>query len=140
LAVRVAASNRWQGDRLGKKKKTTSTGRPASFEEALAEVEKIVHDLEEGKIGLADALGRYEQGVQLLKDCYQLLEKAERRIQLLSGVDADGNPVVEPFEDAGEASLDDKTRSRAKRRSGAGRSTKSRGSTRPEVDGGESLF
>jgi exodeoxyribonuclease VII small subunit len=125
---------------LGKKKKISSKGQPASFEQALAEVEEIVHDLEEGKIGLADALQRYEQGVQLLKDCYQLLEKAERRIQLLSGVDEEGNPVVEPFADEGDASLDDKSRARARRRSSAGQPAKSRPSTRSEVDGGQSLF
>ena len=34
----------------------------------------------------------------LLKQCYELLERAERRIELLCGVDADGNPITEPFE------------------------------------------
>jgi exodeoxyribonuclease VII small subunit len=69
-----------------------------SFEEALASLEQIVHDLEEGKLGLAESLSRYEQGVNLLKQCHQLLERAERRIELLTGVDAAGNPVTEVFD------------------------------------------
>jgi exodeoxyribonuclease VII small subunit len=69
-----------------------------SFEQALASLEHIVHDLEEGKLGLAESLSRYEQGVSLLKRCHQLLERAERRIELLTGVDAAGNPVTEVFD------------------------------------------
>ena len=69
-----------------------------SFEEALASLEQIVHDLEDGKLGLAESLSRYEQGVSLLKQCHQLLERAERRIELLTGVDAAGNPVTEVFD------------------------------------------
>ncbi|NIP85190.1 MAG: exodeoxyribonuclease VII small subunit [Planctomycetales bacterium] len=121
---------------MAKKKKTSRKSRPASFEEALAELEQIVHDLEEGQIGLADALGRYEQGVQLLQECYQLLEKAERRIQLLSGVDADGNPLVEPFEEAGDAP----SQSGARRRAAGGSAGRSRSASRAEMDGGPSLF
>ncbi|MBI2827091.1 MAG: exodeoxyribonuclease VII small subunit [Planctomycetia bacterium] len=87
-----------------------------SFEQALAELETIVHDLEDGKLGLAEALARYERGVNLLKQCYGLLEGAERRIEILCGVDADGNPISEPFEAAGELALEEKAQARSKRR------------------------
>ena len=70
----------------------TADAASPSFEEALAELDAIVHDLEEGQTGLAEALARYEQGVGLLKRCYGLLERAERRIELLTGIDAQGNP------------------------------------------------
>ena len=59
---------------------------------ALSELEVIVGELEGGKLGLADALARYEQGVKHLKSCHGLLERAERRIEILSGIDADGKP------------------------------------------------
>lgn len=68
------------------------------FEEALAELEKIARDLEDGELGLEQALVRYESGVKLLRQCHELLAGAERRIELLAGVDADGNPVLRPFE------------------------------------------
>ncbi len=72
---------------------------PATFELALARLEALVRELEDGRIGLAEALARYEEGVGLLKQCFGQLEAAERRIELLTGVDAAGNPVVQPFDD-----------------------------------------
>ena len=89
----------------------------ATFEESLEELEKIVAELESGQLGLSDALARYEQGVKHLKSCQQLLERAERKIELLSGVDADGNPIVQPFDEQEDASLEEKARDRARRRS-----------------------
>ena len=70
-----------------------------NFEDALKRLEEIVHALEEGDVGLNEALEKYEQGVNLLRQSYELLQKAERRIELLSGVDAEGNPIAEPFDD-----------------------------------------
>jgi exodeoxyribonuclease VII small subunit len=70
---------------------------PATFEASLSELEAIVHDLEEGELGLAESLARYEQGVKHLKHCYQLLQSAERKIELLTGVGEDGSPVTEPL-------------------------------------------
>jgi exodeoxyribonuclease VII small subunit len=67
------------------------------FEDALAELESIVHQLEDGRLGLAEALARYEQGVGHLKHCYALLQAAERKIELLTGVKEDGTPITEPF-------------------------------------------
>ncbi len=72
---------------------------PVSFEQALATLEQIVHDLEEGRLGLAESLARYEEGVKLLRQCHGLLEQAERRIELVTGADAAGNPVTAPFDD-----------------------------------------
>ena len=87
-----------------------------SFEEALGRLEAIVEELETGEIGLDEALGRYEQGVQLLRTCHDLLGRAERRIELLSGVDAEGNPICTPLDDDAE-SLEEKSLSRSRRRS-----------------------
>jgi exodeoxyribonuclease VII small subunit len=92
---------------------------PPSFEQALAELETIMHELEDGKLGLAEGLARYERGVTLLKQCYDSLERAERRIELLCGTDADGNPITQPFGAAEEQSLEEKSRSRSRRRSTA---------------------
>lgn len=88
-----------------------------SFEDALAQLEAIVHELEDGQIGLTEALARYERGVGLLRECYGLLERAERRIELLTGVDAEGNAVVRPFDAAEGESLESKADARSRRRS-----------------------
>lgn len=77
----------------------TSASKPASFEASLAELEAIVQQLEDGQLGLAEALERYEQGVKHLKHCYTLLQDAERKIELLTGVKDDGTPITEPFDD-----------------------------------------
>jgi exodeoxyribonuclease VII small subunit len=71
-----------------------------TFEQALAELERIVRDLEDGQTDLEQALCRYEQGVGLLKSCYAQLQQAEQRITLLTGLDEDGQPVTRPFEHA----------------------------------------
>ena len=71
----------------------------ASFECSLAELEAIVHDLEDGQLGLADALARDEQGVKHLKHCYALLTQAEK-IELLTGVTPAGEALTEPFFEA----------------------------------------
>ena len=87
-----------------KKKPTPTEAQPDEpFEESLAKLEQIVTDLEGGELGLAEALARYEEGVARLRRCHAQLESAERRIELLSGVDADGNPVTEPFDDSATA-------------------------------------
>lgn len=69
-----------------------------TFEQALAELERIVRELEDGQTGLDDALTRYEAGISLLKRCYGQLRAAEQRILELTGVGADGQPLSRPFE------------------------------------------
>lgn len=93
----------------------SASGQP-SFEEALARLEGIVQALEEGSTGLAEGLAQYEEGVRLLKQCYALLERAERRVELLTGVDAAGQPLSVPFDDAVEP-LETKAQTRSQRRS-----------------------
>ncbi|HEV3263112.1 MAG TPA: exodeoxyribonuclease VII small subunit [Gemmataceae bacterium] len=74
-----------------------------TFEQALAELERIVRELEDGNTGLEESLARYELGVGLLKRCYGQLCQAEQRILLLTGVDEDGRPITHPFEHAATA-------------------------------------
>lgn len=74
----------------------------STFEASLAALEAIVHDLEDGQLGLGDALARYEQGVKHLKRCYELLTAAEQKIELLTGVGDDGTARTEPFEESSE--------------------------------------
>jgi exodeoxyribonuclease VII small subunit len=69
-----------------------------TFEQSLAELERIVNGLEDGGIGLEESLSLYEKGVGLLKLCYTQLRQAEQRIQVLIAVDDDGEPKTEDFE------------------------------------------
>jgi len=129
---------------LPKKSKPPAKGeQPPSFEESLEDLAAIVEQLESGELGLNDALGKYEQGVKLLKQCHQKLEKVERRIELLSGFDAEGNPVTEAFDDESslEKAASGEARSRrpqAKKPDGGRR--KRSGGGGHAVDDGDSLF
>ncbi|HVW35686.1 MAG TPA: exodeoxyribonuclease VII small subunit [Pirellulales bacterium] len=104
---------------------------PPSFEQALVQLEQIVRQLEDGEIGLAESLSHYEQGVKLLKQCYGLLERAERRIELVSGVDAEGNPVVAPFDDESTLALEERSQPRNRRRSKQAESSRKGGTAPP---------
>ena len=126
---------------MAKKKSTPRDECVASFEESLAALEQIVAELESGKLGLSDALARYEQGVKHLRGCQELLERAERKIELLSGVDADGNPITEPFEESQIDSLEEKAASRSQRRTTVAKSSAVRISVRSnDVDDPNRLF
>jgi exodeoxyribonuclease VII small subunit len=84
---------------MAKKNSKEENGGAPSFEQALTRLDEIVHLLEEGNLGLNEALERYEEGVKLLRQSYELLQRAERKIELLSGIDAEGNPLTQPFDD-----------------------------------------
>lgn len=51
-----------------------------SFEEAVARLDKIVRDLENGKAPLSDSLALFEEGVALVRQCTEELDAAEKRI------------------------------------------------------------
>jgi exodeoxyribonuclease VII small subunit len=112
-----------------------------SFEECLKELETIVGELEGGKLGLAEALARYEQGVKHLKSCHGSLERAERRIEILSGIDADGKAVTKSFDEQEFASLEERAAARGKRRtSETPPVSRRRAAEDDDVDEGSRLF
>ena len=102
--------------KIAKRKASQEPDDSLSFEQALGELEKIVTDLETGNLGLAESLARYEQGVNHLKRCQSELDRAERRIDLLCGMDAQGNPVTETFDFDEEEALEAKAGARSKKR------------------------
>ena len=55
----------------------------ASFEEQLAELEKVVEQLERGDLPLEDSVGLFERGMRLSEACKEQLATAESRIQVL---------------------------------------------------------
>lgn len=104
-----------RGSDSGEDSACPDSGQP-TFEESLARLEEITERLEEGQLGLGESLACYEEGIKHLKQCYELLERAERKIELLSGIDAQGNPITEPFDDAA-STLDETAKTRGRRRS-----------------------
>jgi exodeoxyribonuclease VII small subunit len=100
------------------------------FEEALAGLEAIIRDLEDGRLGLNESLGRYEEGVRLLKYCHETLNQAERRIQLLTGLDESGAAVTSPFDDEA-MTLEEKKEQRGRRRSSSSAASRREGQDPP---------
>ncbi len=68
------------------------------FEKSLERLAKIVEALETGELPLDESLKLFEEGVKLSRAAQERLDKAEKRIELLLGVDPDGNPRTAPFE------------------------------------------
>jgi exodeoxyribonuclease VII small subunit len=69
-----------------------------TFEATLDGLERIVDELERGDLDLSASLASYEKGVALLAHCQALLDGVDRSVALLTGVEADGTPVVVPFD------------------------------------------
>ena len=67
-----------------------------SFEEAMEKLEKVVGELENGKLSLDETLKKYEEGMKLSKYLNEILEKAEKEINVLTKGE-DGNFTEEEF-------------------------------------------
>jgi exodeoxyribonuclease VII small subunit len=55
-----------------------------TFEDLSQQLEAVLARLERGDLALEDALSAYEQGVALVRQCNDLLDRAELRITELS--------------------------------------------------------
>lgn len=60
-----------------------STAKQPNLEKSLADLEKIVAQLEDGDIALEQALKQFEKGVKLSRDCQTALQAAEQKVQIL---------------------------------------------------------
>ncbi len=69
-----------------------------SFEKAIKDLEKIVDQLESGDLPLEKALEKFEAGMKLSKHCTNILDEAEKRVNLLM-IDDTGQVRQEPFEE-----------------------------------------
>jgi exodeoxyribonuclease VII small subunit len=63
-----------------------------TFEESLDAVEEIAAQLEQGRLGLDDALRCYEAGVLLARRCEKIIAEAELRISRLDQSEVDAFP------------------------------------------------
>ncbi len=99
---------------MSKSEKNADAESAPSFEEALGELEEIVRLLEDGTLGLEESMRQFEKGIALLRNCYQILEQADQKIQILTGLDESGNPLTAPFDAA--ATFEKSTKSAGRRK------------------------
>jgi exodeoxyribonuclease VII small subunit len=81
----------------GRKSQTEQTDAP-SFEGSIVELQNIVGQLEDGSLPLEESMEQFERGISLLRNCYQVLEQAEQRIEVLTSVAEDGTVETESFD------------------------------------------
>ncbi|MGJ8602598.1 MAG: exodeoxyribonuclease VII small subunit [Marivita sp.] len=69
-----------------------------SFEAAMAELEKVVGQLERGDVALEQSIALYERGAALKKRCEAKLNEAQEKVAAIT-LDADGQPKgTAPFD------------------------------------------
>ena len=67
--------------------KESANAESVNFEDAMAELEKLVAQMEEGDLSLDESLQAFERGVMLTRQCQQALSQAELRVQALTDTD-----------------------------------------------------
>ncbi|WP_437731593.1 exodeoxyribonuclease VII small subunit [Sorangium sp. So ce1335] len=94
----TATGSAGEGDRAsGNGDKVAGAG-AMSFEESTRRLAKIVAELEGGDLPLERALSLFEEGIRLSRSAQERLDRAEKRVEELLGMDADGRPVTREFE------------------------------------------
>jgi len=68
------------------------------FDEVIARLRAVVERLEQGNLGLEDSLRAYEEGVGLARRGHQLLDGAEKRVELLVKARPGAAAVVTPLD------------------------------------------
>jgi len=68
------------------------------FESALNELEKVVADMESGKLSLEESLTAYKRGAELLQLCRGRLEDAQQQVRVLD------EGTLKTFQITGDAS------------------------------------
>jgi len=68
------------------------------FEDALKKLETIVNELESGDISLDKAIERYQEGMLVSKKCLELLDKAEKKVEICLKA-KDGSVKIKSFKE-----------------------------------------
>jgi exodeoxyribonuclease VII small subunit len=63
----------------------TKPAAETTFEKALAELEKLVAQMEGGKLSLEQALEAHKRGLELARFCQERLDAAQRQVKVLEG-------------------------------------------------------
>ena len=67
-----------------------------NFEETLAELEKLVVNLEEGDLSLDESLSGFKHGIDLTRQCQAALDNAQQTVELLTNTQDEDS--LKPFD------------------------------------------
>jgi exodeoxyribonuclease VII small subunit len=77
---------------------SASKRKEVTFESGLARLESLIEQLEDGGLDLDKSLSVFEEGIKLSRELNQLLDGAEKRLEILIK-DEDGQPLAREFPD-----------------------------------------
>ena len=66
------------------------------LEAALAELNQIVEQMEQGGLKLEDSLQHFERGIALVRNCQNTLKAAEQKVQIL--IEQNGQTTLSTFD------------------------------------------
>ena len=66
-------------------KNPVKADQPASFEEAMEELEQLVIQMEAGELPLEASVAAYKRGAELVKLCSVQLDKVDNQVKVLEG-------------------------------------------------------
>jgi exodeoxyribonuclease VII small subunit len=73
------------------------TAAAPEFEKTLAELEKLVVNLEQGDLSLDESLSGFKHGIELTRQCQSVLDNAQQSVeQLMNNDDEDSSTPFEP--------------------------------------------
>lgn len=64
-------------------RKTARSALPASYGDAVRELEQLIAQLESGQLPLEELLGQYQRGAELLAYCRERLQAVEDQVKVL---------------------------------------------------------
>ena len=86
---------------MPKTKQTEGTEKGPAFEDALAQLESLVREMESDQMPLEELIQNFEKGTSLFQVCEKRLDEAQGRIEIIRK-NRNGENVVVPLEE-GEA-------------------------------------
>jgi exodeoxyribonuclease VII small subunit len=73
-----------------------SSTKPFNLEKSLADLEKLVEELESGDLPLEKAMKKFEAGIKLTRGCQTALKDAEQKVEIL--LKSAGGEALEAFD------------------------------------------
>ena len=80
----IVAKATFSDHTLFTRQQTMGKHRRPKFEDAIAQLEQIIENLESGETGLEDSLAEYEKGMDLIKQCRTILGTVQKKIKKLT--------------------------------------------------------
>ena len=75
---------------MGNDKDNQQTSQELTLEERLSEVRRITELLEKGSLPLEEALGQFEKGIALIRECSAQIDRVAKRIRVLEEENQEG--------------------------------------------------